>query len=124
MFRFNIPLYIQFHKNRIVAMRLDTLQKVSQVADEPYTGVRVLIGDFFATEKCLKSLLTQFKFRKWFRPQLNCVIQAMEMTEGGLSNTEKRAMKEVTERCGGRKVVIYEGEHELSAKNAIDFLYQ
>ena len=46
MFDFTIPIYIQLYENRIKITRLDTQEVVEQIAEEPFTSVRLLLGDF------------------------------------------------------------------------------
>lgn len=122
MFQLTIPLYIQFYENRIKITRLDTNEVVEQVAPEPFTSVRLLLGDFEKGENCLKLAIKKLKMRKVFAPQLIVIVQAMSMTEGGLSTIEMRAFKEVCERCGGKEVYIYQNEKPLEIQEALKAL--
>lgn len=117
-----IPLYIQFFENRIKITRLDTEEVVEQIAPQPFTSVRLLLGDFENGEKCLQLAIKQLNLSKWLAPQMNAVAQAMSMTEGGLSKVEIRAFKELTERCGARKVYVYENDEPLRVLKAINLL--
>jgi len=122
MFDFTIPVYIQFYENRIKITRLDTQEVVEQIAEEPFTSVRLLLGDFENGEKCLKLALIKLKFRKWLSPQLSAIVHAMSKTEGGLSAIEMRGFKELIERCGAKKVFIYQNENTLGIHEALQVL--
>ncbi len=63
MFDFTIPIYVQLYENRIKITRLDTQEVVEQIAEEPFTSVRLLLGDFENGEKCLKLALIKLKFQ-------------------------------------------------------------
>lgn len=69
MFKFTIPLNIQFYENRIKITRLDTEEVVEQVATQPFTFVRLLLGDFENGENCLKLALQKLKLNKFLAPQ-------------------------------------------------------
>lgn len=117
-----IPLYIQFYENRIKISRLDTDEVVEQVAPEPFTSSRMLLGDFEKGEKCLRLAIQKLNVGRWITPKINAVVQAMSKTEGGLSKVEVRAFQELTERCGGRKVYIYQNDRPLRLREAESLL--
>jgi hypothetical protein len=122
MFDFTLPIYIQFYENRIKITRPDTQEVVEQIAEESFTSVRLLLGDFENGEKCLKLALIKLKFRKWLSPQLSAIVHAMSKTEGGLSAIEIRSFKEVIERCGAKKIIIYQNENTLGIHEALKAL--
>jgi hypothetical protein len=55
----------------------------------------------------------------FFNPVLKILIQQMEKTEDGLSPVEIRILKDIGERCGGRKVKITEKTNEFSLSQAL-----
>jgi len=118
-------VYVKVFKDRFVLRRLkDGAPAVTVTADAPFTTRRLLVGQFAAAERSLKRGLTELFAGSWFSPSPVVVIQPMEMIEGGLSEIEDRALRELVMGAGARKVVIWIG-HELSdfeanelAKNA------
>ena len=122
MFLKPIPFYIQFYENRIKITRLDTREEVEQVAIEPFTTVRLLMGDFEKAENCLRLAIKKLKLNKWISPQFNAIVHPMSKTEGGLSLVENRGFKELAERSGGKKVLVYEKREALEIQEALRIL--
>lgn len=114
MFGLKSQVYIQFYENRIKVSRLDTQESVEEKPKEAFSSSRLIIGDFVAAETCLRTLIKKLWNSKWGSPTLLAVVQVMEKCEGGLSKVEKRIIQEVVERCGAKKVKIYEGKYPLS----------
>lgn len=122
MFFKPIPLYIQFYENRIKITRLDTREEAEQVAIEPFTTVRLLMGDYEKAENCLRLAIKKLHLNKWISPQFNAIVHPMAKTEGGLSLVESRGFKELAERSGGKKVLIYEKKEALGIQEALRIL--
>ena len=58
----------------------------------------------------------------FFSRPLTVLIQQLEGTEGGLSDIEKRALRDLAEMAGGRKVVICEDSRPLTIADALSRL--
>ncbi len=122
MFQLKSRVYIQFYENRIKVSRLDTQESVEEKSEEAFSSSRLIIGDFEIAETCLRTMIKKLWNSRWGLPQLFALVQVMEKCEGGLSNVEKRVIKEVVERCGAKKVKIYEGKYPLSLSDALKLL--
>jgi len=107
MFKNNI--YIKMYKNKITARNVDSGVEVTELANPSFTTQRLLVGDFTAAEFAIKSLLKKVTPAGWFTISPKILIHAMEMTEGGLSQIEERALCEVAKVAGARMVKVCTG---------------
>ena len=85
----------------------------------PFDHHRVAFEDFAAAEKLLRALFEKNRSGKFtlFAPRV--IIHPMEKFEGGLTDIEKQALKELALSAGAREAVVCEGA-ELSM-NGVDF---
>jgi hypothetical protein len=111
-------LYVQVKRNQIKVIDLDNGMQVTKVAAVPFSSVRNIIGKFLPVQETLSDALRDLGIGKPFGG-IKVVIQQMEGTEGGLSDIEKRALRDVGELTGAKKVYLEEGERELTMDEAI-----
>lgn len=71
---------------------------------------RSIIADFTIAEKTIKTLLSKLLKTKLFRPSPIVVIQALEKTEGGLTQIEQRALLELAMGAGAREAYVWMGD--------------
>lgn len=120
-----IPIYVKLYVNRIELSRLDNGKTISQDATIGFSNKRLVVADYSSLMVDLKTVLSELVpdwFLGVFRPQLDVVIHQMELREGGLSSTEKRIIRDIAERIGGRKIIIEENESQLSLYDALRLL--
>ncbi len=84
-----------------------TGEKVQVV--NPFSHPRVLLSDFTVAEKLLQHVFRQMQIRRFLAPIISVVIHPMEKIEGGLTQVEMRAFRELALNAGAREVVIHEG---------------
>lgn len=73
---------------------------------------RSIIGDFEAAEKTLGLFLAAVDSRRYrFIPYApyKVILHPLEKLEGGLTNTEKRALQDMAYRAKARTVIVWEG---------------
>ncbi len=76
----------------------------------PFSHPRCLLLDFEVAEKLIQKVIKSFyKNQFYFLPPF-IIIHPMEKLDGGLTQVEKRAFKELGYGAGGIDVVVYEGE--------------
>ena len=75
----------------------------------PFAHPRMLIGDFTVGEKLLQHAFRSFFKGKWLFPRLEGIMHPERDLEGGLTQVEYRAVRELSENAGCRKVAIHEG---------------
>lgn len=97
-------IIVYMWKNKLEVVNTKTGETVS--GSEPFTTERLLMGDFPVAERLLSGIVK--KMVRFIRPRL--IIQPFEMIEGGLSHVEERALIEMGQIAGARKVKIYIGE--------------
>ncbi|GAA6134206.1 rod shape-determining protein [Oceaniserpentilla sp. 4NH20-0058] len=85
----------------------------------PFSHPRSLLADFQVAEKMLQFAFLEQHKSNFLTPAPRVIIHPMEKLEGGLTNIEKKAFRELCIGAGVRQVVVYAGP-ELSLHN-IDF---
>jgi len=80
----------------------------------PFLHPRVLISDFEKAEKIMQHAIREVhKNYKYFRYYPSVVVHPMEKLEGGLTDIEDRAIRELMFGAGAYKIALYQGK-ELS----------
>lgn len=74
------------------------------------------MGDFLVAEKILLHAIREVHKNKIIAPSPRVIIQPMEKLEGGLTQVESRAFKELCLGAGAREVYIHTGK-ELTPHN-------
>lgn len=75
----------------------------------PFLHPRSLLGDVQLGEKLLRKLIVGVYGHRLFRPSPVIVFQPLEKLEGGLTEIEERAFKEIFAGAGGREVHVWTG---------------
>jgi rod shape-determining protein MreB and related proteins len=104
--RNTVDIKAEIYLNRIV-VEYDGEQRTF-TPERPFSNTRMLVADFAAAERCLKSALAEMKvfgIFSFLHPKL--CIHPMEKTEGGLAEVEKRILVEVGRGAGAKKVEIF-----------------
>ncbi len=76
----------------------------------PLDHPRTLINDFILAEKLLNAAFRHVAKNKAIAPAPVAVIHPNEQWEGGLTQVELRALRELGEGAGARKVYLWEGQ--------------
>jgi actin-like ATPase involved in cell morphogenesis len=114
-------VYIQIRRNEVTVINLDTGKEASRLAIKPFSTQRVVLASFDpANETVLAAIRDLCLKTRLFR--MKAVIQQLEGAEGGLSDIEKRALREIAEMAGATKVYIVEGEQKLSIAEALSII--
>ena len=113
-------IYIKLTKDKVEATNLETGETISMRAINSFSSKRNIVGNFnnaYATvQAALKELGVK---RNLFGSNLKVLIQQLEGTEGGLSDIEKRALHDIGEMVGGKKIVIVEHSKAMTENNAL-----
>jgi len=116
-------VYVRVRRNQFQVKDTGSGTDRTVAAPTPFTTARLLVGQFTIAANTLKDALKQITGGKLFAPSPNVVIQPLEMTEGGLSEIEERALREVAIEAGANKVVVWVGR-ELSDSEVVEKLRQ
>src|SRR5687767_2975467 len=113
--------YIQIRRNQITVINLNTGAEASRLAGRPFSTQRVVLASFDPAKETVMAAIRDLGLKTTLLA-LKVVIQQLEGAEGGLSDIEKRALREIAEMAGARKVHIVEGEQELSIAEALKII--
>ncbi|WNC68368.1 rod shape-determining protein MreB [Thalassotalea nanhaiensis] len=75
----------------------------------PFSHPRFLLNNFYVAEKILQHAIYTLIGKFALRPAPTVVIHPMEKLEGGLSQIEDRAFRELAVGAGAYEVIIYTG---------------
>ena len=78
----------------------------------PFSNPRSLLADFQVAEKMLQFALREVH-KSFFTPSPRVIIHPMEKLEGGLTEIEDKAFRELCIGAGARQVVVYLGDELL-----------
>lgn len=112
-------VYVKVTKNQFWVRHIENQNETIEIALEPFTTNRLLVGEFTTAEKILRAAIKKVHKEKWFLISPVVIIHPMEMIDGGLSQIEERAFMELAAGAGARKVVVWVG-HELSDQEVIN----
>jgi len=110
--------YIKLFVNQIEIKDLINGKTIAEKSLTEFNNQRLLIADFGIAEKFVKGTFNKFGFST--RNAIG-IIQQMEMTEGGLSEVEKRVLLELFTVVGLSQVHIVEGILNLSEKQLSEY---
>lgn len=111
-------LYIQIAKNKVTVINLVTGERVTRVSTTPFSTHRVVLGSFGPANETIAAGLRDLEVKRGFGG-IKVVIHQIEGAEGGLSDIEKRALRDLAEMAGANKVLLIEDEKELSSGEAL-----
>ena len=84
-----------------------------------FSSARLLIAEYNAAQALLSEILKELRLSK---RSLKVLIQQMKELEGGLSETEKRALRDLAEQAGARAVYIVNRTNTMTDEEIQDFL--
>jgi actin-like ATPase involved in cell morphogenesis len=118
-----VPVYIKIKRNKVEITNLQTGETFFQEALEPFSTERSVVADFNKASEVINLLLQKIFPKKFLLPQQkSIVIQQVESVEGGLSQIEKRALRDLGEQAGGMPVILIDHFRALSVDEAIQEL--
>lgn len=124
MFRTN-KIYIKIRRDHIEATDLISGQTISKHATRPFSGIRNIVSNFNNANETIEAALSELGLRRsFFPPRLKILMHQLEGLEGGLSDIEKRALRDLAEIAGANKVEILEQSTPASNELALARLDQ
>lgn len=112
-----IPVYVKIYNNKIEATNLANGNTVSLHATKKFSSSRIVIADFNSIEILLRSAFQELGLAR--KPRLKALMQIMEKVEGGLTELEKRGLRDLGEQAGAMEVYILEHNRKLSVEEAL-----
>lgn len=121
---FNIwrtPIYINIMRDKVEITNLATGETASQSAIESFSTSRTIVGKFDKAAETIKAAIGQLGTGGGiFPPSYKVLIHQTEGAEGGLSDVEKRALRDLGELFGDRMVYISERDRRLTKDEAVE----
>lgn len=100
-------IYVQLYQSRFDILNVTTGQALVLGRDVNFSSPRMVLADFTGTQFLLRQGIR--KVRSSFLSP-NIVLHPMELIEGGITQVEHRALRELGHGIGGRRVAIWEGD--------------
>ena len=109
---FKTYVYVQVFANRLRVRSPGGAIDAELHAVMPFTHQRMLLGTFTAARDLLHPAVQALSGGWWTRDlrRLHVLMHPMERIEGGLSEIEHRAFRELGFAVGARHVVVWTGE--------------
>jgi rod shape-determining protein MreB and related proteins len=113
-------IYIKLRRDEIEGTDLDSGQTISKRALKPFSSTRNIVSNFNNANETIESVLLDLGLRRsFFQPRLKILMHQLEGHEGGLSDIEKRALRDLAEMAGANKVEILEQSEPISIELAL-----
>lgn len=118
-------IYIKIKRNHVEVTDLNTGETVSKHAVQPFSSTRNVVSSFNPANETIQSALKELGLAgRFFLSKMNILIQQLEGLEGGLSDIEKRALRDLAEMAGANKVFILEQAEPVTTEVALEKLKQ
>lgn len=102
-------IYVQVRKNKFRLRHIEGKVEREITAQKPFSTTRLLLGQFQEAESLLRKALREIGSGSLFQVSPVIVIHPLEMVEGGLSEVEARAFRELALSSGARRAYVYVG---------------
>lgn len=116
----SVPVYIKIYTDKIEITNLISGVSVSRSAIEKFSNERLVVANFQNAEMLVRSVLKELlQIKSFLQPSLRMLIHQLEKLEGGLSQVEIRALRDIGEIAGGRYVKVIEQSRPLNPQQAL-----
>ncbi len=112
-------LYVKISTNAVEITNLITDETISRKAVENFSTTRVVVANFNNITSLIISMLRELGISTSFFSTKKILIQQMEKQDGGLSDIEKRALRDAAEQAGARFVILIDHPNKLSSEEAL-----
>ncbi|HEU4902570.1 MAG TPA: hypothetical protein VFT06_07245, partial [Flavisolibacter sp.] len=110
-----LPVYVKVYPDKIEIINLKTGAAVARSPLQPFSSSRMVVADFGRAEILSRQLTKELGLAN---KSLNVLIQQMQVWEGGLSEVEKRVLRDLAEQIGARSVYLVTDDRRLSSDEA------
>ena len=105
----DVTLYIKVFKDKFIIRYIEDNSVFTVLAAKPFSSNRMLVANFTNATALLRNEIKKNIKKSWFTPSPLILIHAAEMAEGGLSEVEERAIRELAADAGARKILVWDG---------------
>jgi len=98
-----VPVYVKIYHDKIAITNINTQQTISKTSTIKFSSNRLLVAEFNVAEMLIREILKELGLSG---RTLKILIQQMKEFEDGLSEAEKRVLRDLAEQAGGATVYI------------------
>ena len=113
------PVYLKIYPDKIEVINLKTGASVARSPLQPFSSPRLAVADYGNAEILCRKLAGELGL---VRKPLKVMVQQMQVFEDGLSESEKRVLRDLAEQIGGTTVLIVTDDRWLSNEEALQIL--
>jgi hypothetical protein len=110
---------VKIYPDKIEITNINTQQTISKTSNTKFSSNRLLVAEFNIAHALIREIIKELGLS---RRTLKVLIQQMKEFEGGLYETEKRALRDLGEQAGGRSVYIVNRTQIMSMEEIQGFL--
>ena len=114
-----VPVYVKIYPDEIEMIHLKKGTSVRRSAHLPFSNERMIIANFAHAETLGRAVAKELGV---WNKSLKILVQQMKVWNGELSELEKRALRDLCEQIGGRKVFIVTDDRRLTNEEALQLL--
>lgn len=110
---------ISGNKKTVLAVGADARAAATTGSAEivnPFNHPRTLVGDFTVGEQLLKAFVRRVQSSSWFVPAPRIVMHPVGSPDGGYTQVERRALREMALGAGASEVVLWVGRELTDAE--------
>ncbi len=123
MFFKPLPVYVKLYYNAIEVTNLDSNVTVKKTAINNFSTQRLVLADFNNAEILLREILDDVIPKKFgVSKSLKTLIQIVENIEEGISELEKRGLRDLAEQAGSKEVYLWLNDKKLTDAEALQEL--
>ena len=101
-------LYVKIRRDTFIIKDLQSKRIIERKAHEPFSSLRLLIGDYLVAESLLRDCFRELlKGIQIVKPVV--LIHPLDMVDEGLAPVEERILHELAAGAGARRAVIWTG---------------
>ena len=114
-----VPVYVKIYHDKIEITNINTQQTISKTSNIGFSSNRLLVAEFNVAEMLIREILKELGLSV---RTLKILIQQMKEFEDGLSEVEKRVLRDLAEQAGGAVVYIINRTKIMSTEEIHGFL--
>jgi hypothetical protein len=114
-----VPVYIKIYPDKIEITDIGADQTVSKLSPFKFSSSRLIVADFNVASDLISQILKELGLN---RRTLKALIQQMDDFEEGLSEVEKRVLRDLGEQAGASEVYIVNRKKAMSKDEIREFL--
>jgi|SRR5687767_1422819 len=114
-----VPVYVKIYHDKIAITNINTQQTISKTSTIKFSSNRLLVAEFNVAEMLIREILKELGLSG---RTLKILIQQMKEFEDGLSEAEKRVLRDLAEQAGGATVYIINRANIMTTEEIQGFL--